>query len=264
MTTRVAANGAGGTFHVEFGGVDKTGSLTIPNTLGWQNWVDITSTVTLTGGVQSMRFVADQNGPTGIFGNLNYIKFSTADVVPSDVVMYSTDVMLHGAWFLSGDGSAASGQKALTPDFGAPTVPAPLASPADYIEGTFDALPNTPYRIWLRLRATGDTKFSESVWVQFSDARAAGGSIYPIGSTSGLLVNLENCFSCGVSGWGWQNGAYWLEQPTTLTFATAGPHAVRIQVREDGAQIDQIVLSPSRYLAAAPGALKNDAVIVAK
>jgi hypothetical protein len=77
-------------------------------------------------------------------------------------------------------------------------------------------------------------------------------------------VNLEPCFSCGVSGWGWQNGAYWLDQPNTLTFANAGAHTLRIQVREDGAQLDQIVLSPARYLEAAPGSIWNDATIVAR
>jgi probable HAF family extracellular repeat protein len=262
LAARVAANGTGGTFHVEFDGVNKTGSLTIPNTGGWQNWVDVTATVTLGAGTQSMRFVADQNGPAGVFGNLNQIKLSS--VAASDVVLYSTDLTLHGAWFRTADTSAAAGQKALTPDTGWSTTSTPLANPADYVEATFDAPANTPYRLWVRLRGTGDTKFSESVWVQFSDALANGGSIYPIGSTSGLLVNLEPCYNCGISGWGWQNGAYWLEQPTTVTFATAGRHTMRIQVREDGAQIDQIVLSPSRYLASAPGPVRNDATIVGK
>jgi len=35
-------------------------------------------------------------------------------------------------------------------------------------------------------------------------------------------------------------------------------------VREDGLSIDQIVLSPSTYLNAAPGALKNDNTILPK
>jgi hypothetical protein len=74
LTGRVAANGQGGTFHVEFGGVDKTGALTIPPTDGWQAWVDVSVTVTLAAGVQSMRVVADTNGPTGVFGNLNYVR----------------------------------------------------------------------------------------------------------------------------------------------------------------------------------------------
>jgi hypothetical protein len=39
---------------------------------------------------------------------------------------------------------------------------------------------------------------------------------------------------------------------------------MRIQVREDGVQIDQIVLSPETYFTAAPGGPSNDATIVQK
>lgn len=73
LTARVAASGAGGTFHIEFGGVDKTGPLTIPNTGGWQAWTDVTATVSLAAGTQTMRIVEDANGPTGVFGNMNYV-----------------------------------------------------------------------------------------------------------------------------------------------------------------------------------------------
>jgi hypothetical protein len=41
-------------------------------------------------------------------------------------------------------------------------------------------------------------------------------------------------------------------QATSVTFASGGRHTIRVQVREDGAQIDQIVLSPSRYLLSPP------------
>ena len=69
VTARVAANGPGGTFHIEFNGVDRTGPLTIPDTGGWQNWTDLAVTVTLVSGVQTMKFVADSNG--AVFGNVN-------------------------------------------------------------------------------------------------------------------------------------------------------------------------------------------------
>jgi hypothetical protein len=112
-------------------------------------------------------------------------------------------------------------------------------------------------------RATGNHKDNESVWVQFSDARSAGGSrVYALRSTSGLLVNLEPCNECGVSDWGWQKGAWWLRQATSVTFAASGRHIIRVQVREDGAQIDQIVLSPSRYLRTPPGTARVDTTIV--
>jgi hypothetical protein len=37
---------------------------------------------------------------------------------------------------------------------------------------------------------------------------------------------------------------------------------LRIQPREDGLTIDQIVLSPAQYLNASPGALKDDTTII--
>src|SRR5439155_7563953 len=76
LKARVAANGAGGTFHIEFGGVNKTGPLTIPNTGAWQAWTDVTTTVSLGAGVQPMRIVEDANGATGVFGNINYVQLA--------------------------------------------------------------------------------------------------------------------------------------------------------------------------------------------
>jgi len=185
---------------------------------------------------------------------------------PPEVVIYAADVTTRvGSWSRVSDDSAAGGFKLATPDLGRPTIEAPSASPGDYIEATFDAPAGVPYRLWVRLRGTGDTKWNESVWVQLSDAvNASGGAIYRIGSTSGLLVNLENCFGCGVSGWGWQNHGYWLPDTSMLGFGTAGSHTIRISVREDGVQLDQIVLSPSRFLSNSPGVLRNDTVIVPK
>jgi len=76
LSARVAARGAGGTFHIEFDGIDRTGPLTIPDTGGWQEWVDVTTMVTLAAGVQSMRFVEDAN--RSVFGNLNYVMVENA------------------------------------------------------------------------------------------------------------------------------------------------------------------------------------------
>jgi len=91
---------------------------------------------------------------------------------------------------------------------------------------------------------------------------SGGSSIYPMNTTSGLDVNLATDSAAGsLNRWGWQNTAYWLSQPTTVTFATSGTHTMRIQVREDGVQLDQIVLSSSQYLTAAPGGVTNDMTI---
>jgi phosphatidylserine/phosphatidylglycerophosphate/cardiolipin synthase-like enzyme len=76
IEARVAASGAGGTFHIEANGVDKTGPMTIPNTGGWQTWTTITkSNVSLSAGAQIWRLVIDSAG--SVVGNINYIRIST-------------------------------------------------------------------------------------------------------------------------------------------------------------------------------------------
>ena len=176
--------------------------------------------------------------------------FSTlVPVVPHpEIVIYASDIAAaarHGSWTVASD--------------------MPIAAPADYVDVTFQADANTSYAIWLRLQALNNSKFNDSVWVQFSDAQVGGASVYPINSTSGLLVNLAtDVTAASLNNWGWQHGAYWLTQATAITFPVTGPHTMRIQVREDGVQLDQIVLSSVRYATAAPGSATNDATIVAK
>ena len=72
---RVASAGAGGTFHIEVNGVDRTGPISIPNTHGWQNWSTVTrSGVNLSSGTQTWRLVVDDVGGGGNVGNFNYIR----------------------------------------------------------------------------------------------------------------------------------------------------------------------------------------------
>jgi len=74
---RVAASGAGGRFHLEVDGVDKTGALTIPNTGDWQTWTTVTKTgVALSAGNQVWKLVFDAAG--SVVGNVNYIKVTAA------------------------------------------------------------------------------------------------------------------------------------------------------------------------------------------
>jgi glucosylceramidase len=78
LEARVASNGVGGTFHVEFAGADKTGLVAIPNTGGWQQWATVTRPVRLAAGPQIMRVVADGGGAGGATGNLNFLRLRTA------------------------------------------------------------------------------------------------------------------------------------------------------------------------------------------
>jgi len=77
-------------------------------------------------------------------------------------------------------------------------------------------------------------------------------------------VNLTDSTGASLQVRGWVNGANWLSQPMTLTCADSRSHTLRIQVREDGVQFDQIVLSPTTFLNTPPGPASNDATIVPK
>ena len=63
------------------------------------------------------------------------------------------------------------------------------------------------------------------------------------------------------SGMGWADNG-WGVLGVNVYFATTGSHTLRIQQREDGAMVDQIVLSPNTYLTTPPGGRQNDATIL--
>ncbi|HVL69554.1 MAG TPA: hypothetical protein VM364_20010, partial [Vicinamibacterales bacterium] len=181
-----------------------------------------------------------------------------------------TEVVLHtknasvmmGDWQMVADASAAGGTRMWNPDRGAARVGAPLASPFDYFELTFTAEAGRPYRLWVRARADNDHWANDSVFVQFSGAvHASGGAAYRIGTTDAATVSLEECNGCGSYRWGWNDNG-WNGLGPVIYFATTGPQKVRIQKREDGISIDQVVLSASRYLTSSPGVFKNDGVIL--
>jgi hypothetical protein len=200
-----------------------------------------------------------------------------APLPPGDIVLYASDVGssgLHGTWRAIADGSSPNGIKLGSADNGAPSSD-PLGTPANYVDVAFDAVAATPYTLWMRVQAAGDSKYNDSLWVQFSGALVDGAPAYGIGSASALLVNLaSDATGAGLAGWGWVNSGYWLDQRATVTFATSGPHTMRVQTREDGVAFDQIVLSRGPYAspsascppacAGAPGPLANDRTIVPK
>ena len=116
------------------------------------------------------------------------------------------------------------------------------------------------YRLWMRGRADRDAWSNDSAYVQFSGAvSATGAPVYEIGTTSATWVGIEDCSGCGLQGWGWQDNGYGTGVLGPLVyFAQPGTHTLRVQQREDGLSIDQIVLSPVSHLAVAPGTTKSD------
>src|SRR5439155_6738029 len=102
-----------------------------------------------------------------------------------------------------------------------------------------------------------------------------GPPAYQTNTANGLLVNLAtDSTGSSLQGWGWANGAYWTPQTATVSFPTTGVHTIRVQVREYGVEVDQIVLSPGTYFnqtascpnacSGSPGLLTNDHTIVSK
>ncbi len=169
-----------------------------------------------------------------------------------------------GAWRVVADTTAAGGKRLEHPNVNGARISTPLASPATYVDIPVTVVANTPYHLWLRGKAFQNFGDNDSVWVQTSGTvNASGAAIYRIGTTSATMVNLEDCAGCRISNWGWQDNGYGsgVTGPL-LTFATSGSHEIRIQAREDGISLDQLVLSPATYLTARPGAAANDSTIL--
>ena len=169
-----------------------------------------------------------------------------------------------GGWNTVSDLSAAAGVRLYHTDAGVPKVTTPFVSPPHYFEMTFNAEAGRPYRLWIRAKAQDDFWANDSVWVQFSDSvNSSGAAVYRIGTTTGTEINLEDCSGCGLSGWGWQDNGWGVGVfGPQIFFQSTGTHTIRVQGREDGISIDQIVLSPGTYLNNSPGALKNDNTVL--
>jgi hypothetical protein len=223
--------------------------------------------------------ITANNGGGSTAGPVWSFTTAAAPPPPTDIVIYASDLTaanLHGgSWSLASDATSPNSTKVSTSDTGIANTAGPVASPAQYVDITFNANAGVAYTLWIRVRAQANSKLNDSFFVQFSDALASGSPIYPLNSTQGLAVNLAtDSTASSLSNWGWVNGAYWLNQPATFTFASSGSHTMRFQIREDGFEFDQVVLSRSTFFnaaascptscAGAPGPVNNDSTIVPK
>ena len=79
VEVRVASLSSGGNLHIEFGGVNVTGTMSFSATGGWQTWTSVfDSNVVLNAGQQIMRISMDSSN-----WNLNWVEFtSTGDTTP--------------------------------------------------------------------------------------------------------------------------------------------------------------------------------------
>jgi hypothetical protein len=237
-------------------------------------WTQVGSTTLTLGSTPSIGLIVssydDSELNTATFDSVSVTSGGSTPPPPTssgNVVIYASDIPAsarRGSWQPASDPLSPDLVKLRTPDNGFQSSSAPLAAPTHYVDVTFNADANKPYRLWLRLRAFANHVNNDSVWVQFSDALVNGNPTFRMNTTSALLVNLVEDASTFPLDWGWRNTTYWLSQPTTFTFPTGGMHTIRIQVREDGVEFDQIVLSPTTYLNTPPGPMTGDSTIVPK
>jgi hypothetical protein len=191
---------------------------------------------------------------------------TSAEVVvtpTAEIVLHASDVArMVGDYQIDPDPTAADAQSLWNPNRYAAKKPSASAAPSTYAEFQFYAEAGRPYHIWMRSRAQRNEFGNDSVFLQFSDMTGAA-----IGTADAMIYQLEDAPTAGLSRWGWQDNGLGTEPSqagTHLVFPTSGLQTLRIQPREDGLSIDQIVISPDRYLLVAPGSLKDDATIVTR
>ena len=193
------------------------------------------------------------------------VRVQNSSTQPGEIVLYASQAPVKsGNWVVVTDSSAAGGARIHNNDVGAAKLSQPLSNPVHYFEMTFNAEAGRPYRLWVRGKAQNNFWGNDSIFAQFSGSVSGGGApAFRIGTTSATEINLEDCFGCGISEWGWQDNGWGVNVPgPQIFFGTTGPQTIRIQVREDGFSIDQIVLSPAAFLSTSPGQLKNDNTIL--
>ncbi|MFL6213220.1 MAG: PKD domain-containing protein [Blastocatellia bacterium] len=217
-------------------------------------------------GSYTARLIVTDNGGA-IASSAVTISITAPPLSSENTVLYASEAPVRvGNWRVVSDQTAAGGACISNPDRSVSKVANASANPADYFEMTFDAQAGTAYHLWVRGRAQNDSPYNDSVHVQFSDSiDASGAAVFRVGTTDSTVINLEDYLNIGVQGWGWQDNGWGINvMGQNLYFATSGTHTLRVQVREDGMDIDQIVLSPTTYLNSSPGALKNDTLILPK
>ena len=204
--------------------------------------------------------------PQGRAFDVGAYEYTASTGSGAEVVLHAANATrISGSWRITADASAASGAAIRNPNAGA-SRSGPLAAPTHFFDMTAYVESGRDYRIWIRGRADSDAPANDSVWVQFSSAVSTTGTpVYAIGTTGATLIALADCSTCRPKGWGWQDNGVGSGPGVLgpqLRFATSGVQTIRVQTREDGLRIDQIVLSSSSYLDGAPGRSTDDTTLL--
>jgi hypothetical protein len=182
------------------------------------------------------------------------------------IVLWSSNTPaagLHGNFAPVADATASGGSALRNPDFGQSKISPALTAPVNYFERTFTVFHGVAYHLWVRMKAQNNALGNDSVHAQFSGSvDSFGTATWRIGTTSSAEIVLQNGPNDpSDNGWGWADNGWGTLGPN-IFFTEDGVQTVRVQQREDGAIIDEIVLSPDTYLSTPPGARDNDATIL--
>jgi Big-like domain-containing protein len=234
-------------------------STTAPFTFGWK-------TALTPNGVHRLQAAATDAASNRTLSAVVTVTLANPLAVGDEAVLYASDATVAGAWQRVSDGTAAEGVRLQSPDAGVPQLGWVPTRPTSYLDFSFDAVAGKPYRVWIRGKAQADSPLNDAVYVQFDRSlNAAGAPAYRMGTVTGLNINLEECDGCGLSGWGWQDPGWPIDVlGPVVYFETSGRQQMRIQAREDGIGIDQVVVSSVQFLNQPPGPPKNDGTIVAR
>jgi hypothetical protein len=188
---------------------------------------------------------------------------ASGTTVVNEVVIHANTMTVTGSrWALEADATAADGFKVRNPNLGEAIISTALDAPASYVEATFTAEAGKPYHLWLRMKADNDHFDNDTVWMQFDGTvTGAGLAVYRIGTTDAAVGYLQNVVGGVILNWGWNDNDF-ATLGAHLYFATTGTQTIRIQQRQDGTSIDQIVLSAVTYLTTAPGPAFSDTTIL--
>jgi Bacterial Ig domain len=189
-----------------------------------------------------------------------------AGPMPGTSVVWTANIsgsQIFGNWQRVSDSTAAGAAALQNPDAGVSKISPALASPVNYFEATISANAGIPYHVWVRMRAQRDSTLNDSIHMQFNDSVTdAGSPAARIGTTDSTEFVLQRGPSAPAPhGWGWTDNG-WGTPGTPIYFATSGTHTLRVQQREDGASVDQIVISSDAYLTTAPGAAQDDGTLL--
>jgi glucosylceramidase len=232
LEARVASAGQGGTFHVEFGGVDVSGTLTIPDTGGWQTWTTVSATATLSAGAQVMRVVFD-TAPSGAVGNLLWVRLASASTsTPFSGTPIALPGTIHAETFDNGGEGVAYHD----------TTPGNSGGAFRNTDVDIEGSSLGGYDVgwiadgeWLRYAVNVTTAGSYTLTFHVASPYAAGRMHAVIGGVTTDPIVIPNTG-------GWQN---WTAVSVTVTLA-AGPQTLTLMFDTGGFNVADVtaVLSP--------------------